>query len=249
MDIENIDGGQFDTIILNQIAARPYFLVVLTPGTLDRCVNEDDWLKREMEHALSLNRIIIPLTTPEFKFEDVQEFLTGKLATELPRFNAVSVPHDYFEAAMERLRTRFLKPIDLKVTPTPEVEQAEVARRIEQVKDEPKVTEEQLLAEQYFERGKARAMYDFDGQIYDYGEAIRFNPDFIKAYNNRGTAHHKNGDLDAAINDYSRAIGYNPKYTLAYFNRGLAYNIKGNFNDAIEDFTQAIYLNPGDSLA
>ena len=31
-DIESIRAGQFDTIILNQIAARPYFMLVLTPG-------------------------------------------------------------------------------------------------------------------------------------------------------------------------------------------------------------------------
>ena len=29
MDVESIDAGQFDTVILNQIAARPYFLVIL----------------------------------------------------------------------------------------------------------------------------------------------------------------------------------------------------------------------------
>jgi hypothetical protein len=30
MHVEGIDSGQFDTIILNQIAARPYFLLILT---------------------------------------------------------------------------------------------------------------------------------------------------------------------------------------------------------------------------
>ncbi|MCC7450371.1 MAG: hypothetical protein IT324_23330, partial [Anaerolineae bacterium] len=54
MDVESIDSGQFDTIILNQIAARPYFLVILTPGTLDRCNEPGDWLLREIDHAISL---------------------------------------------------------------------------------------------------------------------------------------------------------------------------------------------------
>ena len=30
MDVESIDAGQFDTIILNQIAARPYFVSTIT---------------------------------------------------------------------------------------------------------------------------------------------------------------------------------------------------------------------------
>src|SRR5512135_3446982 len=70
MDVESIDSGQFDTVILNQIAARPYFLVILTPGTLDRCAEPGDWLLREMEHALELKRVIIPLVSPNFDFGD-----------------------------------------------------------------------------------------------------------------------------------------------------------------------------------
>ena len=42
MDVESIDAGQFDTVILDQIAARPYFLVIFTPGSLERCTNPLD---------------------------------------------------------------------------------------------------------------------------------------------------------------------------------------------------------------
>src|SRR5687768_13758081 len=65
-DIECINAGQFVTIILNQIAARPYFMPILTPDTLDRCVDPNDWVQRELEHAIKLKRQIIPLHTPEF---------------------------------------------------------------------------------------------------------------------------------------------------------------------------------------
>src|SRR5574341_300850 len=41
MDVESIDSGTFDSIILNQIAARAHFLVILTPGTLNRCAQPD----------------------------------------------------------------------------------------------------------------------------------------------------------------------------------------------------------------
>src|SRR5262249_46947926 len=61
MDVENINSGTFDTIILNQIAARVHFLVVLTPGTLERCSESGDWLRREIEHALDLKRNIVPI--------------------------------------------------------------------------------------------------------------------------------------------------------------------------------------------
>ena len=65
-DIESIRAGQFDIIILNQVAARPYFVLVLTPGTLERCGEPDDWLRREIEQALTTGRVIVPVFTPSF---------------------------------------------------------------------------------------------------------------------------------------------------------------------------------------
>src|SRR5262245_41722560 len=82
-DIESIDTGQFDTIILNQIAARPYFIPILTPGSLDRCRESGDMLLREFEEALRLKRVIIPLYTPEFQFADMDKFLPDTSAAEL----------------------------------------------------------------------------------------------------------------------------------------------------------------------
>ena len=56
MDVETIDSGKFDTIILNQIAARMHFILILSPGTVERFEEPDDWLRREIEHAIdSLN--------------------------------------------------------------------------------------------------------------------------------------------------------------------------------------------------
>jgi hypothetical protein len=73
-DIESIRAGQFDTIILNQIAARPYFLLVLTPGTLERCGEPTDWVRREIEQALATQRVIVPAYTPNFDFGDFGRF-------------------------------------------------------------------------------------------------------------------------------------------------------------------------------
>src|SRR5215475_1079601 len=124
-DIESINSGYFDTIILNQIAARPYFLPILTPGTLERCTDADDWILREIEHAVNLKREIVPLYTPDFKLQDIDKFLPGTLAAELKRYNAVEIPHRYFKYAMQDVRTRFLRPIKISTTPTPKADEAE----------------------------------------------------------------------------------------------------------------------------
>jgi len=244
MDVESIDSGQFDTIILNQIAARPYFLLVLTPGTLDRCKEPGDWLLREIAHAMRLQRVIVPLVTPNFNFDDVKKFLTDPLATELPRFNAVSIPHDYFEAAMDRLRSRFLKPIALSVTPTPQADQATVEQKVAQVAAEPAVTDSQLSAQDYFERAYQSLETDPDRAIADYTEAIRLNPHYAEAYNNRAIARDNKGDYDGAIADYTEALRLRPDDADTYYNRGHSYRVKGDPDRAIADYTEAIRLNP-----
>ena len=80
--------------------------------------------------------------------------------------------------------------------------------------------------------------------IEDFNKAIRINPNYAMAYNNRGNAYAKKGDFDRAIIDYTKAIQLNPDSADAYYNRGNAYYNKGDFNRAIADYTKTIQLNP-----
>ncbi|MBZ0294253.1 MAG: toll/interleukin-1 receptor domain-containing protein, partial [Anaerolineae bacterium] len=129
LDVNTIDSGQFDRIILNQIEARPHFLLILKPGSLQRCADPGDWLRREIEEALRLKRNIVPIYDEGFSIEDEKQYLPEPLRTELPRLNAPPYSHYYFEAFIEALTSRFLKMPDyddIPVTPTPPAERAEV---------------------------------------------------------------------------------------------------------------------------
>ncbi len=240
MDIENIDSGQFDKIILNQIAARPYFVLILTPGTVERCADPGDWVRREIEHAMDLERVIVPLMTPNFSFSAAQEFLTGKLA-DLHRFNGVEVPHNYFEEAMERLRKRFLKPVDLPVKPTPKADRAAVQEKVEKADDESPVTPQQLGAQDFLERAFARAKDDFDGKLEDYTQAIAIDPQFADGYFNRGIVYVNKREPKKALADFTKSIELNPRHDRAYFERA---RVRSNIKDAIDDYTAAIRVNP-----
>jgi hypothetical protein len=99
MDVESLDSGRFETVILNQIAERAYFLVILEPGSVDRCSEKGDWLRREIERALELDRNIVPLLAKGFTFEAHGKGLTGRVG-HLAQLNGVTVFSEYFDSAM-----------------------------------------------------------------------------------------------------------------------------------------------------
>jgi hypothetical protein len=137
MDVESIDSGSFENIIFHQIAARTHFLVILTPGTLEPTSKSGDWLRREVEHAITLKRNVVPVMAQGFEFsKEAEHFPKGRFpggVEELRGFNGIDVPHDYFDEAMCKLRERFLrKPKTVAITPAPQTELADVERKIDQ---------------------------------------------------------------------------------------------------------------------
>jgi hypothetical protein len=107
MDVENLDSGEFERRILSEIEVRQHFVVLLEPGSLDQIGEDGDWLRREIAHALAHGRNVVPVTAKGFKFHG--DLVLPPDVARLPSFNALSIQEEYFEAAMERLRTRFLK--------------------------------------------------------------------------------------------------------------------------------------------
>jgi tetratricopeptide (TPR) repeat protein len=205
-DIESIRAGQFDTIILSQIAARPYFLLVLTPGTLERCVDPTDWLRREIEQALKTQRVIVPAHTPNFDFGDIKRFLPNDLGEEVQRFAAQELSQKWFKPAVKQLVEEFLVPTEIEAVAPSAEEQKIVDRLHETANAAPAVTEDQLTAQEYFERAYARAAEDPEGAIAEYSKAIRLNPKYVVAFNNRAIARRQIGDLEGARADERQAI-------------------------------------------
>jgi hypothetical protein len=112
-DIESIRAGDFGKIILRQIEARPYFILLLTPGTLERCSEPSDWLRQEIEHAVATQRVIVPVFTPAFEFSDCELYLPNELGAAIRSYNAQELPQRWFKAAVDRLAEEILLPIHL----------------------------------------------------------------------------------------------------------------------------------------
>jgi tetratricopeptide (TPR) repeat protein len=229
MDVDTMGAGQFDTILLREIAQRRFFLPLLTPGSLDRCINSGDWVRREIEEALKLKQPeeIIPLYTSDFKFEDIDAFLTAPVAAQIKRYNAIEMHQKYFDASIAELR-RFMFSAAVPV-----------AAAVDTL----------ASAEAYYDRALKRPDTELDLVISDCTEVIRRDPGFAKAYNLRGGARLKRGDVQAALTDFNDAIRLDPKFVRAYKNRAVAREQMSDIPGALKDYDQVLYLSPGDKAA
>ena len=135
---------------------------------------------------------------------------------------------------------------DLKEQYKRATSQAEKDRIIKQMGQ----VDRDFLANQKFEEGnKLYYAKDYYGAIKLYREALKLNPNFADAYNNRGNAYKDLGQYERAIQDFDKAIQLNPNYDMAYNNRGVAYYYLGQNERAIQDYDKAIQLNPNYDMA
>jgi len=138
MDVESIDSGQFDKVILNQISARTHFIVLLSKGSLKRCQNTDDWLRQEIEEALTLGRNVVPILDEGFNFKRETNYLPEQWREKFRSINSLPWSHFHFESSARYLRERFLQLPEFPVilTPVSIDEQREVEQRLEKVNQE-----------------------------------------------------------------------------------------------------------------
>lgn len=243
-DYSGIASGDFEQSILENINARVHFLVLLTPSALENCVDASDWLRREIEAAIDSRRNIIPLMLEAFDFgaPKISAQLTGKLAA-LKRYNGMTVPPEYFLAAMDKLRNQFLN-VPLKAVSHPPSMPAKEAARLQQTAAvaAPSVPEKALTAQQWFERAYAATAPEDRLRLYT--EAIRLKPDYVEAFNNRGVVRRQLGDLEGALADYNEALRLRPDFSRSYNNRGVLMRQKGEVEAALHEYGEALRYDP-----
>jgi hypothetical protein len=116
MDVEDLRSGPFNTTLFDEIESSTDLVVILTPGSLDRCQQEGDWLRLEVAHAIKHEKNVVPVMTRGFDWPSQP---LPKDIRRLPDYNALTPSHEYFEASMDRLmnmlvghpRRRVLRPL------------------------------------------------------------------------------------------------------------------------------------------
>ena len=174
IDFQGIASGGFEQVILENIRARAHFLVLLMPSALEHCGDPNDWLRREIETAMESRRNVVPVMLDGFDFEAPSNAsrLTGQLSA-LKDYNALRVYAEYFAAAMDRLREKFLNvPLESVSHPASLSAPARHAAEAQQAAAgaAPAVGQEELTAQTWFEKGFNAA--DLDEKIRCYVSVV-----------------------------------------------------------------------------
>ena len=98
-DLESLSYGKFNNKLLEVMDECHDVLLILPPGSLDRCVNEDDWLRLEISHALKTKKNIVPIMMKGFEWpEELPEDIK-----DVRLFNGVDVSFAFFDSVMSRV--------------------------------------------------------------------------------------------------------------------------------------------------
>ena len=123
-DIESLHAGKFDQKIFSEIEACDHFVLVLSVGALDRCVNENDWVRWEIAHALEHKKNIVPVMMRGFMFpENLPEEIAEISSINGVLFESMSL----MDARIEQLITFFSPVESTAVSQNPILERAFMA--------------------------------------------------------------------------------------------------------------------------
>ena len=111
LDFDELKDGRFDKRIMDAIDAAPVFMFILSDHALDRCVDENDWVRKEIEYAMATERHIIPIN-PDKSFSDFPEYVPKNLkdGLGLHQFSQLLLD-DLFNQTMDKLVAERLESV------------------------------------------------------------------------------------------------------------------------------------------
>lgn len=112
-DLEELRSGPFNTKLYSNIEESSNFIPVLSKNALDRCVNEGDWLRIEIAHAIKNKKNIVPVMLEEFEWP---ESLPSDIK-DLVNYNGIRISKEYFDASVLKL-VSLLKDVTLPTLDT-----------------------------------------------------------------------------------------------------------------------------------
>ena len=116
-DYGEIKDEEFESVILPAVQSSKVFLLVLTKDTLLRCANEGDWVKREIEAAISSKCKIVPID-PDHAFSGWPESIPDSIRPITKQQISEISMESLFEKSIDKIEEeRLANVFDDKATP------------------------------------------------------------------------------------------------------------------------------------
>jgi tetratricopeptide (TPR) repeat protein len=183
LDVEDIDSGRFESVILNQIELCEHFVVLLDEPTMAGLGAAEDWVGRELDRAMEFQKNVVPVLVDGARIEDVSPRFVRR--RELLALNAPHLSHALFEPAVDVIVRRYLTQPSLQ----------EIRRR---------------SAEEHFARGtEAAEQEDWEPAEaeFELAAAAQDRPEYLL---HLGVVRYRLGKVNAALTDLDAAIALDP---------------------------------------
>lgn len=99
-DLEAMRSGKFNEQLYSVIEECKDFVLVLSPDALDRCHNEEDWVRKEILYAMERKKNIVPVLLVGFQWPAPMP----ECLSDLQMYQGVAASKDFFDLAMQRLQ-------------------------------------------------------------------------------------------------------------------------------------------------
>ena len=103
-DIHSLNSGRFDNNLKEIIDNCTNYILVLSEHSLDRCVEDDDWLRFEISEALLTDKNIICVFIGDYKFPSK----LPEQIDDIRYYNGIRYDFAYFQGFIDCLISRFL---------------------------------------------------------------------------------------------------------------------------------------------
>jgi tetratricopeptide (TPR) repeat protein len=213
LDVEQVNSGRFENVILNQLGSRDHVLVILTPNAAAAIRSPSDWVRREIERAFTLEKNVVPIFAEGARATDLSESGDETLA-RLRQTNGLTVTAEYFDAAMRVLTERFLQ--------------------------QPTLQELRFkTAEEHYDGSvAARESGDWVTAERELAKAIELNPGRPDYFQNRAAVRVTRDNMDGALLDINQAIGLDPTSQQLAIHRFHIQQAMDRLEDALSSYRQ-----------
>jgi len=106
------------------------------------------------------------------------------------------------------------------------------------------LTSQKSVQHFYVQGVKKLATQDFCEAIEKFNLALKINPNYAFAYNDRGVARYNLGDRNSALRDLDKAIELDDQNAKFYSNRAFMRGRMGDTTGALADYNLALTINP-----